>query len=128
MQITLTQQEIEKALRNYVTGRISLNPNTSISIDFKQTRGAVGSVSAIIDLVECDDASEVVAVQPIPVARTVEAKPAIPAAVDQPEQEVGIAENAQPEEATETEVEAAPATPIRSKSLFKDLGRPDNRS
>lgn len=47
MKLTLSQQELEQALRNYVTGMINLQPGTDIMIDFKAGRGDNGFTAEV---------------------------------------------------------------------------------
>lgn len=49
MKLTLSQQEIEQAVRGYVTGMISLQAGTDISIDFRAGRGENG-ITAEVDI------------------------------------------------------------------------------
>lgn len=51
MQITLVQKEIEQAIRNYVTGTMSVQSNKRIDITFKATRGDAG-YQAFVDIVD----------------------------------------------------------------------------
>ena len=49
MKLTLSQQELEQAVLNYVNAMINLSPNTHISIDFRAGRGENG-ISAEVDI------------------------------------------------------------------------------
>lgn len=49
MQITITQTEIETAIRNHVLGLIAVRENMTIDIDLKATRGTEG-FTAVIDI------------------------------------------------------------------------------
>lgn len=49
MKLTLSQQELEQAVRNYVTGMISLQPGTDIGIEFTAGRGEKG-ITAEVDI------------------------------------------------------------------------------
>ncbi|WP_199097251.1 hypothetical protein [Dyella sp. ASV21] len=49
MKLTLSQNELELAVRAYVTGMISLQPGTEVTIDFKAGRGENG-ISAEVDI------------------------------------------------------------------------------
>lgn len=49
MKLTLSQNELELAVRAYVMGMISLQPGTEVTIDFKAGRGENG-ISAEVDI------------------------------------------------------------------------------
>lgn len=51
MQITITQTEIERAIREYMSRRINIVDGTHVEIEMKATRGADG-FSAIVDICE----------------------------------------------------------------------------
>lgn len=54
MQITITQTEIERAIREYMGRRINIVDGTHVEIEMKATRGADG-FSAIVDICENPD-------------------------------------------------------------------------
>lgn len=54
MQITITQTEIERAIREYMGRRINIVNGTHVEIEMKATRGADG-FSAIVDICENPD-------------------------------------------------------------------------
>lgn len=54
MQITITQTEIERAIREYMSRRINIVDGTHVEIEMKATRGADG-FSAIVDICENPD-------------------------------------------------------------------------
>lgn len=51
MQVTITQTEIENAILEYMNKRISISPDSEVSVDIKSTRGADG-FTAIIDIID----------------------------------------------------------------------------
>ena len=140
MKITLSQVEIEQAIRTYVGETLTLATGTHIEIELSTPRGST-EVNAVIDLRnEPVTAPVVKATTPKPVHRTV----VVPAAAQElrdtfkakgrepdveadtepmPQVHVSLSEP-QPEPVPEPVPEQVPTTP---KNLFGNLKRPNNQ-
>ncbi|ANJ65194.1 hypothetical protein FROZEN_65 [Erwinia phage vB_EamP_Frozen] len=60
MQVTLTQAEIEQALKNFINDQINIKEGMEINIDIRATRGADGT-TAVIDIVPAGSSTQVAA-------------------------------------------------------------------
>ncbi len=124
MQITLVQSEIEQAITDYITQRVTLPAGTELAIDLNATRGETG-FKAIINIVVA--AEPVVPVTPIkrPIVAT-----AATVAEDPVDGSVGgssvTAEEASAPVEEEVVTEGAVAESAPPKSLFAGLNRPKN--
>lgn len=82
MQVTLTQAEIEQALKNFINDQINIKEGMEINIDIRATRGADGT-TAVIDIVPAGSSTQVA---PAPVkAVKAETKPAAKEETPKPE-------------------------------------------
>lgn len=155
MQLILTQNDIEQALKNYVNDLINIKEGMVITVDLKATRGADGA-TAIIDISPAAaEVTEAVVAKVVskPKAVVTEAKPKAAAAVvvkvepevlkdegepwvdprgESVEEEVikeGIEEEVEPEPEVieETEAEEVPPVAAPKNSLFAGLQRPKNK-
>ena len=143
MQITLNQDEIETAIKNYVNQQVNIREGQEITIDLKAGRGENG-FSATIDIVPEGTPKLITKVVktlpsdlpgpgPTPPPQTNEAAPetvqeaaseaAVPAATPVPAEEAKAADEPAAAQ-TEAVEEAAPEAP--RKSLFGGLGKPRN--
>jgi hypothetical protein len=68
MKLTLSQQELEQAVRRYVTGMINLQPGTDITIEFTAGRGEKGT-TAEVDINYLDVAALPAAIPAGPIPR-----------------------------------------------------------
>ena len=127
MQIILVQAEIEEALKDYITQRITLTNGSTIQIDLSATRGADG-YKATIDILPADGH---VTAPATPAAATkvaqVKAAPVAAAPVTEaqdPVAEVPVTEPVEEEPKPVEEMQAEPAE--APKSLFAGISRPKN--
>lgn len=122
MKLTLSQQELEQAVRNYVTGMISLQANTDITIDFKAGRGENGVTAEVdINYLAVTSIPAVAATAGAPLAAVIAAKPegartasAVKAAAGE------AAALAAASRDTDKPIETRATT---GKSLFGDIGK-----
>ena len=119
MQIILVQAEIEQALKDFITERITLTNGSTIQIELSATRGADG-YKATIDILPADTITT-------PAAKPAVSKPAAPVTT------ASVAEEVPVSEPVEEVAEAAPAettlpseTAEAPKSLFAGISRPKN--
>lgn len=138
MQITLKQDEIESAIRSYVSGQVNIVEGNDVLIDLKAGRGPEG-FTATIDIVPAGTKAAA------PVEKAKPAKPAAPKSVPglaptAPAAETAqeAAEEAAAETATDGGAEAqdsgseaepaqeAPPAGTPAKSLFGNLQKPRN--
>jgi hypothetical protein len=148
MQLILTQNDIELALKNYVNSLLTINGDTEITVELKATRGADGS-TAIIDILPATKAKTIEAPKEVPAPVTKRVVTATKAEVvkDEPPQEVekssdpepSVAVSSDPEpedeaenvpvtdepETQDAEAEPAPEAPKKG-SLFSGLKRNNN--
>lgn len=132
MQIILVQAEVEQAIKDYISERLTLSDGTEIQIDLSATRGADG-IKATIDLVEgsspvVEKDKGVSTDQPQKAeaqVKTEEAKSEEPEPVkgdgaeeDKPDAADAVEANEDKEEDKEEEV--------KPKSLFSNLSKPKN--
>ena len=131
MQITLVQNEIEQAIKDFVRSQINIKEGMEIIIDLKATRGADGA-TANIDIVPATATATPVAVKPVVRAVVKEAvvQPRQEAQVEEPPADAQAADETVPEAAVSNDpvadeiAEPAPAAP--AKSLFSKLTKPVN--
>lgn len=151
MLITLNQEEIEVALRNYVNEQVNIREGHEIVIDLKAGRGENG-FSATIDIVPASTVKPAPAPKPQPQRPTPEPvqadpAPALPKDVAETEAAPETTQDAAGEPATETATDAPaqtetagdtkpadqetaaadpPATDKPRGSLFAGLSKPRN--
>lgn len=82
MQVTLTQPEIEQALKNFINEQINIKEGMEINIDIRATRGADGT-TAIIDIVPAGSNTQAPAA-PVKAVKA-ETKPAVKEETPKPE-------------------------------------------
>lgn len=127
MQVTITQPEIEKAIRSYITSIININEGMEVTIQIRATRGEDGT-TALIDI--NPPATEEKATEPAPVVtkRTPKVEPkeeankpeepkVTQAAEPTPTPEVVQAQKPEPVQ------EQAPASSGGGLSLFDNLAK-----
>lgn len=131
MKITLSQQEIEEVVRDYVTSMVQLRDGTDMTIDFTAGRGENGltasidinylSVSGIPAIQETPAPAKApatkAATKPAPAAPAAPVAPAEPVAAEETATDAApFAEAATT--AAEAEEEAATEVPAGTSSLF----------
>lgn len=140
MQITLVQNEIEQALKNYINDIMSVKEGMEITITMKATRGDEGN-TAIIDIMPIGSTAPVVTAPAKTVAKTTakKATKAVepePVEVEEPEEEEVAETPKEPEEEAAPEEEPVEQDPepqekeaepaAKPASLFSNLRKPKN--
>ena len=64
MQVSLNENEVRRAVDDYIRERLRLSPEEQVTIEMVATRGSDGGCKAIIEIVEPTQASTAKAVQP----------------------------------------------------------------
>jgi hypothetical protein len=104
MQITINQAEIEEAIRDFVTKKLTVNAGQRIDIDLKATRGDEG-YTAIIDIVDAEPVTSTGIAQ---VAAEVKAERTPAAPAPKAERPKAVTKAAAPKAAEPVAEEAAP--------------------
>ena len=137
MQITLNQDEIETALRNYVNQQVNIREGQEITIDLKAGRGENG-FSATIDIVPAGATKAIpVPVSNVPkpgptfanlaVAKPVQVSPVPDTALENAQEALGapVTETVTATPAVETPVSDAPAASVEATSASEPAVEPD---
>lgn len=80
MQVSLNENEVRRAVDDYIRERLRLSPEEQVTIEMVATRGSDGGCKAIIEIVEPAQASAAKAVQPKDVVHVRHVEPAPKAA------------------------------------------------
>ena len=64
MQVSLNENEVRRAVDDYIRERLRLSPEEQVTIEMVATRGSDGGCKAVIEIVEPAQASAAKAVQP----------------------------------------------------------------
>ena len=125
MQVSLNENEVRRAVDDYIRERLRLSPEEQVTIEMVATRGSDGGCKAVIEIVEPAQASATKAVQPKDVVhvRHIEPTPKV-APVPMP-----------PEPVTETpvvevavdaggDVLVEQPSPVKRNALFGNLKTP----
>lgn len=113
MQITLTQAEIEQAIRNFITEQVNIREGHTLSIDLRAGRGPEGYTATI----------DILGPAPEGTAPRTKAPEPAQAEPETPDTATAAVEEEQP---GNQEEEAATESAEAPKSIFKNLNRPRN--
>ncbi len=75
MQVSLNENEVRRAVDDYIRERLRLSPEEQVTIEMVATRGSDGGCKAIIEIIEPAQASAAKAVQPKDVVHVRHAEP-----------------------------------------------------
>lgn len=135
MKITLTQDEIEESIRQYVGAQLHVRDGKRIEIDLRATRGDAG-YTAEIEIVDCDTEPGPKSEEPVKLKTASKAEPikvsAADVAADEDTPPFEVETKADAEDAdvgknsdAEPSEDDAPKANSR-KSIFADVKRPVN--
>lgn len=125
MQVSLNENEVRRAVDDYIRERLRLSPEEQVTIEMVATRGSDGGCKAIIEIVEPAQASAAKAVQPKDVVhvRHVEPTPKVAPVTVSPEP---VTEAPVAEVAVDAggDVLVEQPSPVKRNALFGNLKTP----
>ena len=125
MQVSLNENEVRRAVDDYIRERLRLSPEEQVTIEMVATRGSDGGCKAVIEIVEPAQASAAKAVQPKDVVhvRHVEPTPKVAPVSMSPEP---VTEAPVAEVAVDAggDVLVEQPSPVKRNALFGNLKTP----
>lgn len=125
MQVSLNENEVRRAVDDYIRERLRLSPEEQVTIEMVATRGSDGGCKAVIEIVEPAQASAAKAVQPKDVVhvRHVEPTPKVAPVPMSPEP---VTEAPVAEVAVDAggDVLVEQPSPVKRNALFGNLKTP----
>lgn len=125
MQVSLNENEVRRAVDDYIRERLRLSPDEQVTIEMVATRGSDGGCKAVIEIVEPAQASAAKAVQPKDVVhiRHVEPTPKVAPVPMSPEP---VTETPVVEVAVDAggDVLVEQPAPVKRNALFGNLKTP----